>query len=133
MLMGHRYAGMSLRLIGDAIGELTYPDASEAVRRTIERLQEDRSLPRPLQLVSQSLESLDATPLDYRQFDRPSKTTVATGIDGNGFSPSQPGYPPGFFQGRDPILTDSATAAGPGDKVGCSQNQLSKLSQEMQV
>jgi chromosomal replication initiation ATPase DnaA len=44
MLIGRRYAGMSLRQIGDAIGDLSYPAVSDALRRTTKSLQKDRSL-----------------------------------------------------------------------------------------
>jgi putative transposase len=48
MLIGRRYAGMSLRQIGDAIGGLSYPAVSDAVRRIIERAQKDPSLQKRL-------------------------------------------------------------------------------------
>jgi putative transposase len=51
MLIGRRYAGMRLRQIGDAIGGLSYPAVSDAVRRTAERLQKDRSLQKSLKRV----------------------------------------------------------------------------------
>ena len=44
MLIGRRYAGMSLRQIGEAMGKLSYPAVSDAVRRTIRRLETDRLL-----------------------------------------------------------------------------------------
>jgi hypothetical protein len=51
MLIGRRYAGMSLRQIGEAIGELSYPAVSDAVRRTTGRLEKDRSLQKRLKRV----------------------------------------------------------------------------------
>jgi putative transposase len=51
MVIGRRYAGMSLRQIGEAIGELSYPAVSDAVRRTIRRLDKDRSLQKKLKRV----------------------------------------------------------------------------------
>ena len=44
MLIARRYAGMSLREIGKAVGGLKYPAVSEAVRRTSARLETDRAL-----------------------------------------------------------------------------------------
>jgi chromosomal replication initiation ATPase DnaA len=51
MLIARRYAGMSLRQIGEAIGQLSYPAVSDAVRRTTRRLEKDRSLQRRLKRV----------------------------------------------------------------------------------
>ena len=51
MLIGRRYAGMSLRQIGEAIGDLSYPAVSDAVRRTTRRLEKDRSLQKRLKQV----------------------------------------------------------------------------------
>jgi len=51
MVIGRRYAGMSLRQIGEAIWELSYPAVSDAVRRTIRRLDKDRSLQKKLKRV----------------------------------------------------------------------------------
>jgi putative transposase len=51
MLIGRRYGGMSLRQIGEAIGELSYPAVSDAVRRTTVRLAKDRSLRKRLKQV----------------------------------------------------------------------------------
>jgi putative transposase len=51
MLIGRRYAGMSLRQIGEAIGDLSYPAVSDAVRRTTGRLEKDRSLQKRLKQV----------------------------------------------------------------------------------
>ena len=51
MLIGRRYGGMSLRQIGEAIGELSYPAVSDAVRRTTGRLAKDRSLQRRFKQV----------------------------------------------------------------------------------
>jgi len=42
---------MSLRQIGEALGELSYPAVSDAVRRTIRRLDKDRSLQKKLKRV----------------------------------------------------------------------------------
>jgi chromosomal replication initiation ATPase DnaA len=42
---------LSLRQIGDAIGNLGHPAVSDAVRRTTERLQKDRSLQESLKPV----------------------------------------------------------------------------------
>ena len=55
MVIGRRYAGMSLRQIGEAIGELSYPAVSDAVRRTISRLDKDRSLQKKLKRVLNDL------------------------------------------------------------------------------
>jgi REP element-mobilizing transposase RayT len=55
MLIGRRYAGMSLRQIGEAIGELSYPAVSDAIRRTIGRLEKDRSLQQRLKRVIDNL------------------------------------------------------------------------------
>jgi chromosomal replication initiation ATPase DnaA len=44
MLISRRYTGMSLRQIGEAIGDLSYPAVSDAVRRITARLEKDRSL-----------------------------------------------------------------------------------------
>ena len=38
---------------------------------------------------------------------------------GDSIGAAQPGYPSGFFQVRDQVFADSATAAGPGDKGRC--------------
>ena len=51
MLIGRRYAGMSLRQIGEAVGELSYPAVSDAVRRTTGRLAKDQSLQKRLKRV----------------------------------------------------------------------------------
>jgi chromosomal replication initiation ATPase DnaA len=51
MLIGRRYAGMSLRQIGEAIGDLSYPAVSDAVRRTTARLEKDRPLQKRLKQV----------------------------------------------------------------------------------
>ena len=51
MVIGWRYAGMSLRQIGETIGELGYPAVSDALRRTIRRLDKDRSLQKKLKRV----------------------------------------------------------------------------------
>jgi hypothetical protein len=48
MLIGCRYAGMSLRQFGDAIGGLSYPAVSDAVRRITERVQVDLPLQKRL-------------------------------------------------------------------------------------
>jgi hypothetical protein len=48
MLIGCRYAGMSLRQFEDAIGGLSYPAVSDAVRRITERVQVDRPLQKRL-------------------------------------------------------------------------------------
>jgi hypothetical protein len=60
MLIGRRYAGMSLRQIGEAIGELSYPAVSDAVRRTTGRLEKDRSLQKRLKRVIHCLNLLRA-------------------------------------------------------------------------
>ena len=44
MLIARRSGGMSLRRIGEAVGGLQYPAASDAVRRTSARLETDRAL-----------------------------------------------------------------------------------------
>ena len=49
--IGRRYAGMGLRQIGEAIGDLSYPAVSDAVRRTTARLEKDRSLQKRLKQV----------------------------------------------------------------------------------
>jgi putative transposase len=63
MLIGRRYVGMSLRQIGEAIGDLSYPAVSDAVRRITMRLEKDRSLQKRLKQVLCYLNLLDATPL----------------------------------------------------------------------
>ncbi len=42
---------MSLRQIGEAIGGLSYPAVSDAVRRTTKRLEKDRSLQKDLKRI----------------------------------------------------------------------------------
>jgi hypothetical protein len=44
MLIAQRYAGMSLREIGEAAGGVQYPAVSDAVRRTSARLETDQAL-----------------------------------------------------------------------------------------
>jgi putative transposase len=44
MLIARRYAGMSLREIGEAVRGLQYPAVSDAIRRTSARLENDRGL-----------------------------------------------------------------------------------------
>ncbi len=51
MLIGRRHVGMSLRQIGEAIGGLSYPAVSDAVRRTTKRLEKDRSLQKDLKRI----------------------------------------------------------------------------------
>jgi chromosomal replication initiation ATPase DnaA len=51
MLIGRRYTEMSLRQIGEGIGDLSYPAVSDAVRRTTARLEKDRSLQKRLKQV----------------------------------------------------------------------------------
>jgi chromosomal replication initiation ATPase DnaA len=51
MLIGRRYTEMSLRQIGEGIGDLSYPAVSDAVRRTSARLEKDRSLQKRLKEV----------------------------------------------------------------------------------
>jgi putative transposase len=51
MLISRRYAGMSLRQIGEAIGNVSYPAVSDAVRRTTARLIKDHSLQKRLKRV----------------------------------------------------------------------------------
>jgi chromosomal replication initiation ATPase DnaA len=51
MLISRRYTGMSLRQIGEAIGGLSYPAVSDAVRRITTRLEKDRSLQKKLKQV----------------------------------------------------------------------------------
>jgi putative transposase len=48
MLIGRQYAGMSLRQIGEAIGDLSYPAVSDAIRRTTARLGRNHSLQKRL-------------------------------------------------------------------------------------
>ena len=51
VLIGRRYVGMSLRQIGEAIRDLSYPAVSDAVRRITMRLEMDRSLQKRLKQV----------------------------------------------------------------------------------
>ncbi len=51
MLIGRHYGGMSLRQIGEAIGNLSYPAVSDGVRRTSARLRKDHSLQKRLKRV----------------------------------------------------------------------------------
>jgi hypothetical protein len=44
MLIARRYAGMSLRGIGEAAGGLQYPAVSDAICRTSTRLDNDHAL-----------------------------------------------------------------------------------------
>jgi hypothetical protein len=44
MLIARRYGGMSLREVGEAVGDLRYPAVSDAVRRTSARLKTDGAL-----------------------------------------------------------------------------------------
>jgi putative transposase len=55
LLIGRQYAGMSLRQIGEAIGSLSYPAVSDAVRRTTAHLERDHSLQKRLKRVLRSL------------------------------------------------------------------------------
>jgi chromosomal replication initiation ATPase DnaA len=61
MLIGRQYVGMSLRQIGEAIGSLSHPAVSDAVRRTTANSERNHSLQKCLRRAPRSLNLLDAT------------------------------------------------------------------------
>jgi chromosomal replication initiation ATPase DnaA len=67
MLIGRRYAGMSLRQIGEAIGDLSYPAVSDAVRRINRRLEKDRSLQKRFKRVLHYLNLDSAEKLPFKK------------------------------------------------------------------